>query len=1774
MNATTELLRGELERSFELDELKALSSNLLGFPPEDVGGTSAKGSFARALVDRCVREDSLVALADAMVFSKSSVKPIDVDANAEELPAATVIDGWKLQKKLGEGGIGVTYLAEKDGQRAALKVMRFSHARDRGAARRWLTAVRAAGSIETPNLASVLASGSLADGRPWVATRYVDGQHLGSRIARTGPMHFNEARPILRGVLLGLEALHKRGFTHGNVKVENVFVQRAAADAKVTNEPTGVLVDPGADRLLARAPAGSPTTSGVVPLAGTAKSLAPEQARTGKPAASADVYAAGVLLYETVTGKAPFTGDTAIDVVVRQLTTDAEAPSSVAPRGWVNKDLDQIVLRALAKNPSERYASAQAFREAIESIGRATIPPEAKKADDLDQSAFDKAKAAVLADPKNEELAQALERIVDPAQAWEKAAEIFREAATKAEAVDAKKSLLFRAARLYENDVKDANQAEASYRAILNIDENDDIALAALEELKRQTGDSEGLVELLLEKAERETDPSDRAAVLREIAETYEERLTDADNAFVAYVQALAEDPRDTRVAQAIDRLATGNNARWAEAVESTNQAAQETQDPARKTALYVILGRWYADKVGRPDFALPCYSQALALDPANDAAIDGTVDLYRKAQSYPELAQALVKRAELATNPVKARDHRAEAAELYLRRLNDSARATALFQEILKEDPAHTRATEALETLFAEKKDWQGLLELLETKAAHQTGDDKIETLSAIAEVYEDRMSDLDGAQQRYEAALGLSPKYVPALKGLERIYAQKGNHEALHTNLRTQLETVATPRQRIQILERIGSIQEEEFVDTKKAAQAYEDIVAIEPGHDGANAGLARVYRKLSRFDELAKTLERHALSSADEARKIQLLLTAARTLMIDVGAPERAGQMAERVLSVAPDSAEALELVARLRAKSGDTRAATEAVKKLADNEKDPAKKAELLVRAGRILEDGGDKDGAIHQYKAALEVRKDDGEALSALRSVYESRGDAKGAGELLQREIDGATTSEVKAKLFGELGQLKRERQKDAAGAKAAFEQALKLDAGAVLASKGLGDLAFDAGDLALAVRYYEPLLSRTSELSKEDALALCLRTGDALRKEKQIDRAQRAYLNAKVIAPDDVEVMERVAEATFESGAPDEAAELYRDFLAKAGKNLQGVERGRVLYRLGDALRRSGELDEAKTYLEEAMQLTPSSKDPIRALKELYLQKGEWETVVSLSKKELEKATEDERFDLLVEQGDVLFQKLKDKSRAQKAYVAALEVRADDRNLLSKLMAVYSETKDWSKLVEIILRIAELVTDRVQLAKYYQTAASISHRELGRVDEAADYYEQALDLAPQVGKPFEGLVEALNTKADFARLEKAYRERIKRLEALGDAIPAKDLAHLYDSLGELLKHRLSRPVEAVEAFEKAQRLDPENRRRAEQLADIFAKEPKKYFQQAVRVHQQLLQISPYRIESYQALRKLYTEAKKPDESFCVCQALTVLKNAEPDEEQFFRKHRSRKAAEPKEKLTDELFTKLIQHGDLDPMLADIFQTITPAVLAVRSQSLQSLKLGEGNKKPATDPTEIVKALAGAAKALAMPVPDLYFRDEDQGGLSFLYTNPPAIGIGKSVRASAPAQVFSFLAGRHLAYLRGGAFLRFIVPSASGLRAWLLSAIQSVVPQFPVPNELAGQVAEDRQAIRTHLAGPAQEILRSQVHRLLTAAPELDLRRYTAALDYTADRIGFIVANDLEVATAVVKASGEDAASVSQKDRLRELHLYSVSEAYLTLRHKLGLAIGE
>ncbi len=1777
-----DVIRGELERLFSLEEMQTLARESLGLDPEQVGGTQAKGSFARALVDLCARTDAVEALVDAVLILKNDLDPRVREiaatglAQVDELTPNQELGGFTIVRKIGEGGAGIVYLATKkigSGTRqVALKVVKREAARDVRALQRFLTANRLVGGVQHGGLPRHVETGSFGDGRVWVAYDYVDGQSLAARIGRTGPMHVNEARPILRAILEALAALHAKRLAHGDLKTDNVLLGKADAGGP----PKVVLVDFGTDRLRARGRTAIHQT-GILAVYGSAKAMAPELVRGHVADAKSDVYAFGSLLHEVLTGKPLFAKDgvTSVEVALAHLANAPEPPSALAPRGWVSKEVDKFVLDLLQKDPTARPEDAQAVLEAFDRLGRSQAGAPTADRPSLSDDEVDLRIAELVENPEDGEAAASLEKAIEEGGDPARIADGFQQVAEGLDDPKQKEirtALLFRAARIFETSAKDPERADAIYRRLLELDPADEIAQAALEELKKATGQWSDLVEMLLARVDSVDHGRERALVYAEIGRLYELELEDADNAFVAFVQAWCEEPRENDYARDVERLAGTSEEKWDEALgQGAHKVQVDGVSTDDKLALFVQMGKWFVTKVNRLDLALPSFQAAIAIEPANEAALEGMCEVYRRAQQWPELGTVLLRRADAAATPAKARDLRAQAAEILETKLSDSAKAKDIYQAIVDEDPGHGLAAEGLERICTRTGDFAGIVKILEAKADALRGQARADVLARIGEVYEDQIGDLAEAVRRFEAVLAIDPRNLPALKGLDRIFNRQGRYEQLLQNLQQQIEVAATPRQKIGLLERVAAIYDEEFLDHAKAAAAYEQITKIDPTNDNALVALGRHYRALDRWEDVIAIYDRHLKVVEDGARRVEILLARGRVLAEQVGSPERAMQSFEKVLEITPEHAGALEALARLRETAGDANSAVAAVEALAAKAATPEAKAELYVRAAKLLEGRGDRDGAIERYKLALDANPADKGAAAALRSAYAARGDVAAAIAMIEKEVAITDGPLQKARLYGEMAKIAREKLNDAERAREVASKALDHDPTNVIALMVLGETAFEADKFVEAAQRLEIVAQRADGLPKEDAIRILQRWVDALAKTGATEKAVKAVERLRALAPEDPEALRRVGQVTFDHGEPKAAFEIHVALIDTFGDRRHGGERAEVLYRLGESARKLGDLERADAALEEAADLDPANPAPLDALAKVHESRERWSDVIAVKRRRLDLAEGDERIKLMVDCGDILAQKVKDRNGAAKQYVAALDERPDDRAILVKLMQLYSEGEDWSKLIDGVLRLAEFNPEPKAKGKYLMTAAIVTERQLKDPAEAAALYEKVVQADPSNDKALDEAIKLRSEQAYHPATERLLKLRLERAKASGDK-PAQ--VDALDKLGDLHHRHMGMVDEAIAAYEAAQALDPEGRDRNEILANIYASDASRFLDKAVKAQTAILKRNPYRAESFKLLRKLYTQSKRADAAWCVCQVLGNLNLAEPDEERFWKRHRAETAAPAQDRLSAEDWGSLLRHPDRDPLLTAIFATIEPAIIQSRGVTLES----EGYAPHyavdvALDPFAMTQTIYYACGVLGMEVPLVFHNRNLEAGLAFLHANQRGLVLGRAAlqAGDVPPQALAFVAGQKLAFLQPGMYVRQLVSTGTGLKAWLFGAIKVISPNFPVAADLEGPVQQAIAALN-QLHPRDKEQLASLVSRLLQGGTAIDLKKWIAACDLTADRTGILLAHDLEVSLALIKASEDQSVSVTQKDRAKEAILFASSEDYFELRQKLGIAI--
>jgi beta-lactam-binding protein with PASTA domain/predicted Ser/Thr protein kinase len=276
----------------------------------------------------------------------------------ERLDAEAIVDGrYRILSRLGSGGMADVYCAEdmQLGRRVALKVLYRRFAEDHEFVERFRREASSAAGLQHQHVVSIYDRGEF-DGTYYIAMEYLDGRSLKRIVQEEAPLPPARAIDLIVQVLRAARFAHRRGVIHRDFKPHNVIVD-GDDRAKVT------------DFGIARAGASDMTQTGSI--MGTAQYLSPEQAQGHAVSAASDLYSIGIMLYELLTGRVPFEGESAITIALKQVN-EAPVPPS-AYNAAVTPELEAVVLRALEKDPARRFGDADEFIAALEAV-RSRLP--------------------------------------------------------------------------------------------------------------------------------------------------------------------------------------------------------------------------------------------------------------------------------------------------------------------------------------------------------------------------------------------------------------------------------------------------------------------------------------------------------------------------------------------------------------------------------------------------------------------------------------------------------------------------------------------------------------------------------------------------------------------------------------------------------------------------------------------------------------------------------------------------------------------------------------------------------------------------------------------------------------------------------------------------------------------------------------------------------------------------------------------------------------------------------------------------------------------------------------------------------------------------------------------------------------------------------------------------------------------------------------------------------------------------------------------------------
>jgi tetratricopeptide (TPR) repeat protein len=809
-------------------------------------------------------------------------------------------------------------------------------------------------------------------------------------------------------------------------------------------------------------------------------------------------------------------------------------------------------------------------------------------------------------------------------------------------------------------------------------------------------------------------------------------------------------------------------------------------------------------------------------------------------------------------------------------------------------------------------------------------------------------------------------------------------------------------------------------------------------------------------------------------------------------------------------------------------------------------------------------------------------------MEELVQLYADRGDWLKAAQMMVAAEAFTPNLLDKIRLLYDAARIYLEKLNDRERATEYFAAVVALDPEHVDAGEPLAELYFEAGNWSALSPVLDMLVRKAPQMGKEprelnELYYRTARTADMLGDHR---KALEFYKAAYDIDSTYLPVLVGRADLLYNMQDWDGASKIYQTILVQHRDSQAESDVVRTYFRLGMVRQNLGERRKALNMFEKALEIDPNHRDTLEAVIAIQEAQGDYEAVIHAKRGLMNTADADGKVKLLDEIGEIYHKRLSNPQKALAAFAEALEISPDDHQLLQKLLDLYTETEQWKKAVETIQRFVDLEADPLRKGSYYQAAGTICRDKLKALDEAIDYYNLALDnffsegseklsksFLPRALKAFADIDKILTTKRDWKSQERAYRQMIKRLRP-GDRI----LIDLWHALGEIYRSRLKSFESAIAAFEVAQQLDPTNKDRREILAELYIVSGPDQADKAVLQHMEMLKLEPFKYDSYKALRRIYMESHQYDKTWCICNTLSFLKKADPEETQFYEQYKPRGFVKAKQRMTEEVW-RAVYHPDENPYVGAIFGAIWQGAAMIRAQPHKAYGLKRKDRRQIeTDQLQFSKIFYYTAQVLNVTLPDVYLQPEQQGEIAVANAQEkgvltPSYVVRASLLQGRPEKEIAFNAARWLTFMRPDHFLKLALPTNTELKAAFLSAIAMVNPKFPVPADARGLVAQYMPEMQKRIQPQWLEQLGMVVNRFIQAAPEINLSKWSNAVDLTAHRIGFLISGDLEVAARMVSLEPVVVGGPQVKDKVKELVLYSISEDYFKARSHLGTTIG-
>lgn len=651
--------------------------------------------------------------------------------------------------------------------------------------------------------------------------------------------------------------------------------------------------------------------------------------------------------------------------------------------------------------------------------------------------------------PSDTDVQERLESLVHVAQMYEDLVALYEEIIEEIDDPMRIVELGVVAADLLVERLERPERAAQIYERVLNIDAENDRALAGLETIARNSGDSEQLIAVLRRKADVVFDPEKQRDVYVELGRVYGE-LEHFDEGIEALRQALLVDESDVEIMKLLVEYLEITE-RYEELVEQLQRLASFASDEEERFRVNVRIGQISRVLLGDNDRSISAYEDALALEPKSTEVLQSLRELYELAERWDQLREILLRLVPITGDTDAKVAILVQLARVSYERFNEVERAVDSYRQALALKPGNRSVFKALDELLRAEARWGEVLSLYENAiAATPTADvdRQVQLQVEMADVSAKHLGDLDGAITYLTNLLEADPNHVGALRVLSGLYGETGDVQAQESTLARMLQAAKTNDELAEAHAARGDLYRSRDM-VSEAAGDYVKVLEYEPTNAHALEALREIYEGAGAWGELFQIIDFEAAYANSEDRKLELHLEAADVARDKIGNHGMVVEALEKARAI-KDDLDVLEPLLDAYISAGRVELAEPLLEAIIDN-LTSERRMKDVVRfyhlQGKLAEQKGDEDAAHEAYLAAHKIDASYIPNLISLGKLLYRRDELDEALKIFQTlllhqmSIHG---DDQKVDVYYHLGMV-RLRQGDPRRAKDMFNRALNID---------------------------------------------------------------------------------------------------------------------------------------------------------------------------------------------------------------------------------------------------------------------------------------------------------------------------------------------------------------------------------------------------------------------------------------------------------------------------------------------------------------------------------------------------------------------------------------------------------------------------------------------------------------------------------------------------------------------------------------------------------